>query len=128
MSSAGEEAFQFQELSSVIFLINDLSFDNPEDDIDASGAEPDLVDDIGDLAATYMLPQLLILSSQLNSAGGLRSVYVNFGPKGYYWLNPESWPVNDRREFENLLGGLFENGMIIDPVTDEVLCHKITDL
>ncbi|XP_054791219.1 uncharacterized protein LOC129296660 [Prosopis cineraria] len=91
-------------------------------------AEPDLVDDIGDLAATYMLPQLLILSSQLNSAGGLRSVYVNFGPKGYYWLNPESWPVNDRREFENLLGGLFENGMIIDPVTDEVLCHKITDL
>ncbi|XP_054801012.1 uncharacterized protein LOC129305108 isoform X2 [Prosopis cineraria] len=105
MSPAGEEAIQ--ESGSVVFLLNNLPFDA---DDDAPG------------------PLEQILSSKLHSAGCVRAVFVNFGPKGYHEIKPNWSPVTRPAEFEALLRELFQNGMKRDPVTNEVLWHKITDL
>ncbi|XP_054801011.1 uncharacterized protein LOC129305108 isoform X1 [Prosopis cineraria] len=123
MSPAGEEAIQ--ESGSVVFLLNNLPFDA---DDDAPGAQPNLPYRIENLAATYISPLEQILSSKLHSAGCVRAVFVNFGPKGYHEIKPNWSPVTRPAEFEALLRELFQNGMKRDPVTNEVLWHKITDL
>ena len=51
----------------------------------------------------FFQPLELILSSRLRAAGLISTIYVDFEPRGFYELNPNSEPIIGQQAFERLL-------------------------
>ncbi|KAL2343320.1 hypothetical protein Fmac_004605 [Flemingia macrophylla] len=115
-------------IGGIIFLLNNLSLHDfdPEDDFD--GTVPNLPYRLENIAATHILPLEQILLSRLNASGLIRAIYVNFGPMGYYELNPNTRPITQPAAFEAQLRDLFQAGTTSNPDNDEVIWRMITNL
>ncbi|KAF7803940.1 ribosomal RNA small subunit methyltransferase nep-1 [Senna tora] len=106
----------------VIFLLNILPL---EPEACADRVQPDSPYSFENLAATYILPIEQILLSPLNTAGFVRNIYVNFGPQGYFELNPEFSPVTQPKDFVSRLQSLFANRIV--ECYGTVIWNEITD-
>ncbi|KAK7363917.1 hypothetical protein VNO77_06079 [Canavalia gladiata] len=125
-----EEGSSGTHVGGVIFFLNNLPFDldsDSEDDFPLTDVR-NRAYRVENLAVTYRWPLERILSSKLNQFGFIRAIYVNFGPKGYYELNPNTKPVTRPVVFEEQLRTLFEAGIVSNPDNREVVWQKITDL
>ncbi|KAI4297526.1 hypothetical protein L6164_037413 [Bauhinia variegata] len=107
----------------VIFLLNDLPFD--PDDFPAT--VPNLSYRFENLAAIYLSPLDIVLSSMLNTTGYIRAIYVNFGPMGYYELNRNT-KLDTQPAFAAQLRRLSQAGTMSSHDNNEVVWRKITDL
>ncbi|XP_020208144.1 uncharacterized protein LOC109793088 [Cajanus cajan] len=115
-------------IGGVIFLLNNLSVQDFDPEDDFAGTVPNLPYRLENIAATHILPLEQILLSRLNAAGFIHAIYVNFGPMGYYELNPNTRPITQPATFEAQLRDLFQAGTICNPDNDEVIWRVISNL
>ncbi|KAL2347718.1 hypothetical protein Fmac_001718 [Flemingia macrophylla] len=99
-----------------------------ESDESTTFTVPNLPYRLENIAATHILPLEQILLSRLDASGLIRAIYVNFGPMGYYELNPNTRPITQPAAFEAQLRGFFQAGTTSNPDNDEVIWRMITNL
>ncbi|XP_020225307.1 uncharacterized protein LOC109807195 isoform X1 [Cajanus cajan] len=115
-------------IEGVIFLLDDLLYQfDAQDYFDDDETELNYPYRVESIAATYVSPVEEILSSRLNIAGFVRAIYVNFGPMGYYELDPNARGITEPTVFEAQLSDLFKTGKITNPDNGQVIWRMITN-